>query len=325
MDILYRLPENAATEDITLALEAGVDGLLAPAQLMDAVARLARCPVRESLPPLLLSGKADEEEAAARLAAGEDLVLALGWEILPVENLLAHPNPRVSGRITLEVASFEDARLASGILERGVAAVAALPQALPDLPAMVRQLRHRLGRMSLEKARILSVSRSAMGHRVCVDTVSLLHKGQGMLLGNSSAFTFLVHAETESNPYVAARPFRVNAGGVHGYALMPGDLTRYAQELASGDEVLIVDYQGQCQVAAVGRVKIEARPMLYIEAEVGDKRGGIFLQNAETIRLVRPSGEPVSVVELKVGDEVLCHLDQAGRHFGMRVSESICE
>jgi 3-dehydroquinate synthase II len=39
-----------------------------------------------------------------------------------------------------------------------------------------------------------------------------------MLVGNSSAFTFLVNAETESNPYVAPRPFRINAGAVHAYA-----------------------------------------------------------------------------------------------------------
>ena len=62
----------------------------------------------------------------------------------------------------------------------------------------------------------------------------MLKTGQGMLIGNSSAFTFLVHAETESNPYVAARPFRVNAGAVHAYAVMPGDKTTYLEELSSG-------------------------------------------------------------------------------------------
>jgi len=51
----------------------------------------------------------------------------------------------------------------------------------------------------------------------------------------------------------------------------------------------------------------------------------VFLQNAETIRLTRTNGEPVSVVSLKVGDEVLCKVDQAGRHFGMRICEEIKE
>ena len=165
-----------------------------------------------------------------------------------------------------------------------------------------------------------------MGHRVCVDTCSMLSRGQGMLTGNSSAFTFLVHAETEHNEYVAARPFRINAGGVHCYALLPGDRTRYLEELKAGDETLIVGADGSSSLAVVGRVKVEARPMLYIEAENAEgQRGGVFLQNAETIRLVRRDGRPVSVVSLREGDEVLCHFDSAGRHFGMRIEEDIKE
>ena len=148
--------------------------------------------------------------------------------------------------------------------------------------------------MSLEPAIITKIQTVGLGHRVCVDTLSVLEVGQGMLCGNSSAFTFLVHAETEDNEYVNSRPFRVNAGGVHAYAMMPGDRTSYLQELGSGSEVLIVDKSGHCK-------------------------------SAETIRLVDKSGKPVSVVTLKEGDEVLCHLDCAGRHFGMRIDENITE
>ena len=38
-----------------------------------------------------------------------------------------------------------------------------------------------------------------------------------------------------------------------------------------------------------------------------------------------PDGTPLSVVSLKPGDTVLCRLDQAGRHFGMRIQEEIRE
>ena len=41
--------------------------------------------------------------------------------------------------------------------------------------------------------------------------------------------------------------------------------------------------------------------------------------------MVRTDGRPVSVVDLKAGDEVLCRTDQAGRHFGMRITEEIKE
>jgi 3-dehydroquinate synthase II len=135
-----------------------------------------------------------------------------------------------------------------------------------------------------------------------------------------------VHAETESNPYVAARPFRVNAGAVHAYCVRPGDRTSYLEELAAGSEVLIVDATGKTSLATVGRVKVEVRPMLLICARTKDGReGAVFLQNAETIRLTRPGGVPVSVVALQEGDEVLVRTDEAGRHFGMRICEEIKE
>lgn len=315
-------------DNATLALESGVDGVIVDAGHVAGVAGLARCDARDedSMPVITLNAKADEEEAARRLAAGEDVVLARGWEIIPVENLLAHPNPRVSGRVALEVGSLEEARLAAGILERGVATLVVLPEGMPELKKIVAELKSAQGKVSLEAARIVDVRSVGMGHRVCVDTCSMLSRGQGMLTGNSSAFTFLVHAETEHNEYVAARPFRVNAGGVHCYALLPGDRTRYLEELKAGDETLVVGADGSSALAVVGRVKVEARPMLYIEAEnAAGQRGGVFLQNAETIRLVRPEGEPSSVVSLRPGDDVLCHFDSAGRHFGMRIEEDIKE
>ena len=89
--------------------------------------------------------------------------------------------------------------------------------------------------------------------------------------------------------------------------------------------MLVVDSEGRTHVATAGRVKVEVRPMLLIEAKAGGKNGTIFLQNAETIRLTAPDGTPVSVVALKPGDKVLCRLDEAGRHFGMRIREDIQE
>ena len=50
-----------------------------------------------------------------------------------------------------------------------------------------------------------------------------------------------------------------------------------------------------------------------------------MLQNAETIRLVRPGGEAVSVVALKPGDKILACLSGEARHFGMKIQESIQE
>ncbi|MEG6504104.1 3-dehydroquinate synthase II family protein [Nitratidesulfovibrio sp. 1201_IL3209] len=307
---------------VTLALESGVDGVIVPRAQVESVAALARCRVLadEDVATVALSAKADEEDAAARLARGETVVLARGWEIIPVENLLAQ-----SDDVAVEVADLAEARLAAGILERGVATVVVLPEGAGELKSIVADLKLSQGCIDLVPGVVTAVENVGLGHRVCVDTMSMLRRGQGMLVGNSSAFTFLVHAETEHNEYVAARPFRVNAGAVHAYAQMPGDRTTYLEELRAGDEVLIVGADGSTTVATVGRLKVEARPMLLVRAKVGDVEGAVFLQNAETIRLTRPDGAPVSVVTLKEGDQILCRTDCAGRHFGMRIKEDIKE
>ena len=316
-----------AKEDVTLALESGVDGVITDAAHVQSVAGLALCDVRDdtSMPTLTLAGKEDEEQAAARARAGENIVLRRGWEIIPVENLLAQPD--VAPRLALEAGSGAEARLAAGILERGAPTIVILPEALPDLKGIVAELKLSQGALALSTATVQEVRPVGLGHRVCVDTLSLLRRGQGMLVGNSSAFTFLVHAETEHNEYVAARPFRINAGGVHSYVIRPGDRTSYAGELAPGDETLIVGADGQTSLVTVGRIKTEVRPMLYIRAEADAEggSGGVFLENAETIRLVRADGTPVSVVDLRPGDRILCRLDEAGRHFGMRIRENIQE
>ena len=308
---------------VTLALESGVDGIVVEKEYVDKVRSLGRTKVLtpKDFTCLSLKSKADEERAVSGLKAGEKVLLTLGWEIIPVENILAQAEG-----IGVEVASADQAGLAAGILEKGADFMVVLPEAAADIKTIVAEIKLSQGVLDLEPATVTGIETAGLGHRVCVDTLSVLRTGQGMLVGNSSAFTFLVHAETEKNPYVAARPFRINAGAVHAYAAMPGDKTCYLEELAAGREVLIVDKTGRTSLATVGRVKVEVRPMLLISARTADgAEGKIFLQNAETIRLVRADGSPVSVVSLNAGDEILCRLDVAGRHFGMRIQEDIKE
>ncbi len=325
MPAIYFKAVPFSKEEVTLALESGVDGIICPAGQAALVSGLARCEVikAEDVPSIPLTRKEDEgiylEAAATGMAT-----LAPGWEIIPVENLLAQ-----SDRVYTEVRSLAEAELASGILERGVRGVVVLPEGTGDLKDIVKYCKTSLEHEILEEAEVTEVIQAGLGHRVCCDTISILRRGQGMLVGNSSDFTFLVHAETEHNPYVAARPFRVNAGAVHAYTRLPHDRTCYLEELKAGCQVQIVDAGGGTMTATVGRVKIEIRPMLLIKAvfrrDGEEKCGAVFLQNAETIRLTAPGGIPVSVVSLKPGDKVLVRVDEAGRHFGMRVREEIAE
>ena len=88
--IYYRC-EPFSKADVTLALESGVDGVIVPRAQVEKVAALSRCTVWacEDVASVPLNVKADEEALVARLKAGETACLARGWEIIPVENLLA--------------------------------------------------------------------------------------------------------------------------------------------------------------------------------------------------------------------------------------------
>jgi 3-dehydroquinate synthase II len=174
----------------------------------------------------------------------------------------------------------------------------------------------------LKPAKIVDIKEVGNGERVCVDTASILGRGEGMLIGSRSNFLFLVHNESVGSSFTSPRPFRVNAGAVHCYTISPDGTTKYLSELETGSEVLVIDSHGKARRATVGRSKIESRPMLMIKAQMGAEIGGIIAQNAETIRFVRPNGHLVSVTHLKRGDTVLAHAKQAtGRHFGMEVDD----
>ncbi|MBO4318537.1 MAG: 3-dehydroquinate synthase II family protein [Mailhella sp.] len=309
-------------DKLTLALESGVDAVIVPDEHAGAAAKLSRIHVAaESAYPIVpLGSKADEEAITERLQHGSTLIVKSGWEVIPVENILA----ACSG-VILEVRSADEARLACGILERGAEAVAVPVSAVSELRDIIAACKTSQGKEPLVPAVVTRIEDAGLGHRVCVDTMTIMREGQGMLCGNSAAFLFLVHAETSKNEYVASRPFRVNAGAVHAYARLPGDRTCYLGELEAGRRVLIAESDGETFLATVGRVKTEIRPMLLIEARIGGTTGTIFLQNAETVCLTSPEGKPLSVASLAPGDTVLCMAGEAGRHFGTRVRESITE
>jgi len=211
------------------------------------------------------------------------------------------------------------------ILERGVDGVLLATGDVNEIKRTAEVLRGIGEQVALVQATVVTVRQLGMGDRACLDTCTQMTRGQGMLVGNSATGFFLVHSESIENPYVAPRPFRVNAGAVHAYTLSTGGRTRYLADLRSGDEVLIADAHGCGRVAFLGRNKIEKRPLILVEAECGDRTFGLILQNAETICLVAPDGSPVSVTHLKPGDKVLAHLEKTGRHFGMQVDETLIE
>jgi 3-dehydroquinate synthase II len=106
---------------------------------------------------------------------------------------------------------------------------------------------------------------------------------------------------------------------------MANGQTKYLSELKSGDQVLVVDFKGTSYPAVVGRAKVEKRPLVLVEAEENGQTVSTILQNAETIRLTAPSGEAVSLVDLKEGSEVLVYREGSARHFGVKIDETLVE
>jgi len=268
-----------------------------------------------------IAGKEDENKAVEAAEQGINYIIidCQDWRIIPLENLIART--RGKSKLIARVNSAEDARLVLQTLELGTDGVLTNTSNVEEIAKTVALVKQEGAKVKLAKAKISTVKQIGTGARVCVDTCDLMTPGEGILVGVQSAGLFLVEAEVSENPYVASRPFRVNAGSLPLYTLATLENTRYLSELKSGDEVLIVDRNGKVRTTNVGRAKIEFRPLILIEAEVDGKKLKAILQNAETIRLVTPTGSK-PVTELQAGDEVLVHLATAGgRHFGVSVPE----
>jgi len=315
---------------ITTALESGADAVLVgkgyaakvrELGLIKTVAPDGDLRPGEEVVEVSINSAADENRAV-KVPADKLLLVKTGdWHIIPLENLIAK---RGRGLIAW-VKNAEEARLALKIMERGVDGVALDSADANEIKKVAAVIREGGEKLALVRATVRTVRPLGMGDRVCVDTITNMKPGQGLLVGNSSAGLLLVHAENVETPYCATRPFRVNAGAVHAYVRAPDGKTSYLADLKAGDPVLVVDHSGKTETAFVGRAKVEKRPMMLVVATYKGQEISLVLQNAETIRLTKPDGEPISIAKLKPGDKVLALLEEAGRHFGMKVKETIVE
>jgi 3-dehydroquinate synthase II len=282
------------------------------------------------------------------------------WELIPVENLVSVAYQRqTSILVVVSTTGMAEAQLAS--LERGVHGVILATGSASAVESFA-SLRNRYQRLDsslvLDPAVVVDVREAGVGERVCLDTCLLLAFHEGFLVGSSASTLALVLSEAAQNPYVASRPFRVNAGAVHSYILVPDGSTKYLCELRAGDELLAVDARsGRSRSVTLGRAKIERRPLLLVQLSLhadgtgaaagnkteswsGDIAGNVIVQNAETVRFAMPttSGTSssqhgnVAVTSLNRGQhQVLVHRparDSNGtiaRHLGRPVQEFILE
>lgn len=285
------------------------------------VANLEKINTRKAILRICIQDKETENliVKAAELGASYLIISCANWRVIPLENLIA----RIKGKSKLiaEVTNAEEAKVAIDTLELGTDGILLKTSDKEELKKTIAIVKPDVLNLEMTVAKIVATKPISNGARVCVDTCDMMTAGEGMLVGSQSAGLFLVEAEVHENPYVASRPFRVNAGSLSMYTLGNLQTTRYLQEFKAGDDVVIVNREGKTRKSNVGRIKIEIRPLILIEAQVDGKIIKTILQNAETIRVVTPQGSKPAT-DLKPNDEVVVHLAaKGGRHFGISVPE----
>ena len=265
-----------------------------------------------------------DQDQAMSLAGKCDIVIlgSSDWTVIPLENMIAKFKDTKT-KIYACATDVEQAKLYLQTLEKGVDGIVIDVKTGNEVRKFT-DIVSSTAKIELVPIEVTSVKNIEMGDRVCVDTVSMMAPGEGMLIGSQASCLFLIQSESEDNGYVAARPFRVNAGAVHAYVMGSEGRTRYLSEYRSGDPIMLVDSEGNTRMSSVGRCKIEQRPLLLLEATDGSNTYSTILQNAETVRLSGPEGS-ISVSKIKKGDKVFARLESGGRHFGMKIEETIRE
>ena len=283
----------------------------------------------EDVSEVQIDDPSDQEEALSLIGLVPWLLVRCSdWTMVPLENLVA-ASRGTSTRIAAAIDEEVELNGAAFALGGGVDAIL-VPGHLVDDAVTILGGRWDRGETQddgaiIEEARILSIEGAGVGERVCVDLTRRISDGQGMAVGSISGNLCLIHGETIQSDYVPTRPFRVNAGAIHSYALMADGKTKYLSELNSGDEVAILSTSGSKEKATIGRLKVETRPLLLIRFEVPGSEGQIVVQQAETVRLISPCEGPISVTQAKEGDKISILTDNRARHVGFALPAEVKE
>lgn len=244
---------------------------------------------------------------------------------IPLEIVLAAASGAEGSIITVS-GDVEEAEIIFGVLEHGSDGVMMAPRAVGDATRLQAAAQDRPVELDLVELKVTQVSHVGMGERACVDTCTYFREDEGILVGSHSKGMILCVSETHPLPYMPTRPFRVNAGGIMSYTLSKNSRTSYLSELKAGSKVLAVDIKGQTRVAVVGRVKIESRPLLMVDAVAPNGTTvNLILQDDWHVRVLGPGGVVLNSTELKPGDTVLGYLPLEDRHVGYPIDEFCLE
>ena len=270
---------------------------------------------------------ADSLELACQVAQTDSWAVLLFRDPtkIPLEIVLAAAD-KARGSIITGVADVEEAEIVFGVLEHGSDGVMLAPRAVGDATSLKAAANDRPADLELVELEVLGIRRAGMGERACVDTCTHFRLDEGILVGSHSQGMMLSCSETHPLPYMPTRPFRVNAGALHSYTLGATGRTSYLSELRSGGKVLAVDTTGRTRMVTVGRVKIETRPLLAIDAiSPSGVRVNLIVQDDWHVRVLGPGGVVLNVTELTAGTRVLGYLPTEQRHVGYPIDEFCIE
>ncbi len=244
---------------------------------------------------------------------------------IPLELVLASTQ-KDNVIIMKRVLNAEDGKVSFQTMEHGSDSIVLANNDLNEVIALNKHFTQaNMVKMNLVPAEVVAIKHAGMGERVCIDTTSELYADEGIVLGSTSVGGLVTCSETHYLPYMNTRPFRVNAGGLHLYAWGPNNMTYYLSDLKAGDELLVVNNKGDARTVTIGRMKIERRPLLYIEVKIGDSHINTFIQDDWHVRMMGSKGEIRPSSEIKIGDKLLGFLDKPGRHVGIQIEETIKE
>jgi 3-amino-4-hydroxybenzoic acid synthase len=245
---------------------------------------------------------------------------------IPLEIVIAAAEGN-AGELVTCVFDLEEAAVVAGCLEKGSDGVLFPPSDLGTLSQLTQLLEAKTPRLDLVELTVDGIEHIGLGDRVCVDTCSHFLEDEGILVGSFSSGFVLCCSETHPLPYMPTRPFRVNAGALHSYVLRDENRTNYLSELRAGSHVLAVRADGTTRNVAVGRIKLETRPLLRINATARESGVAVSLtvQDDWHVRVLGPGAAVLNVTALEPGDRLLGYLATDSRHVGYPVAEFCVE
>ena len=295
---------------------------------------------------LAVDSDSSQREAVALAGSVEWLLVRCGGDMtmIPVENLISNCRP-TGTKVAVFVESAEAVNGLAFALQLGVdalvleqdeatwaSAIAARDQRAQQSVGLVEKTSSSLKEDAVViEGRVTEVSSVGIGDRVCIDFVQLLRPGEGVWVGSCARSLALVHGEIFVSEFVPSRPFRVNSGAVHSYVLTGDGNLRYLAELKAGDRVSVFNMETRTsRDVVVGRIKLEPRPMVKVSYVSEAGAGQVFLQQAETVRLIcckddHAHWDAVSVTNL-APDTVLYLRNQIkGTHLGKAIEADVIE